>query len=325
MPSPLLVLTNFARFPLRWQTGSGTSGESRILSSAEEFLNAAASNPEAVLLINCDPALTLGLARRLFFQKKPRLVAVDLVLRRPRSLRARLLNLWKRLLLRRVDHFIHYFNDLSGYQKLFGIGPVRSSFVPFKANLFDRSVNKESAAGEYVLCAGRTLRDYDSFFSAMEQLPYPAAISRPNFDLLREHGARFRRSLEQLPENVRVIEDDGSDEALADLLRKAKIVVVPVLKESMAASGCSTCLNAMLFGKPVIGTEGPGFSDIFTQGEVLCVPPEDAAALRDAIRRLWEDNQIRNRTAAAGREYGLIAGGEQQLFQRVLEDVARFM
>jgi glycosyltransferase involved in cell wall biosynthesis len=120
-----------------------------------------------------------------------------------------------------------------------------------------------------------------------------------------------------------VLADDGSDEAMANLLRRAKIVVVPVLQESIAASGCSTCLNAMLFGKPVIGTAGPGFSDTFTQGEVLCVPPENTAALRDAIRRLWEDDELRNHIAATGAEYGRMAGGEQQLFQRVLDDVTR--
>ena len=320
----MIILTNFARFPLRWRAADGTAGESRIFASADEFLNAAGQQPEAILLTNCDPALTFRLARRLWFRKRPALVAVDLVLRRPRSLRGGLLISWKRLLLRRVDHFIHYFSDVRGYEKTFGIGPDRSSFIPFKANLYDRDVQIESWEGEYVLCAGRTLRDYDSFFDAMESLPYPAVISRPNFELMREHGARFSRRLEDLPNNVRVVDDDGSDQAMANLLRGAKMVVVPILRESMAASGCSTCLNAMLFAKPVIGTEGPGFSDIFHNGEVLCVPPEDAAALREAIRRMWEDVELRDRIAAAGHQYGLMAGGEQQLFQRVIDRVVEW-
>src|SRR5581483_61876 len=252
------------------------------------------------------------------------LVAVDLVLRRPRSVHSKLFLPLKRLLLNRVDLFIHYFRDLQAYESLFGISAERSAFVSFKVNLFDQFDQDRAKSGDYVLCLGRTLRDFDTFFDAVEQLPYPAAIPRPDFEQLRRHGSRFTRRLDQLPSNVRLLEDDGSSRAMFEILKGAKVVVVPILRESTAASGCSTCLNAMSLGKVVVGTEGPGFSDVFENGEVLCVPPENVEALAAAIRQVWEDDALRERIVAAGRSYARKAGGEQDLYRRVIECIVNW-
>ncbi len=319
----MVILTNLENFPLRWRTEQGLAGESRIVQSPGEFMEESERAPASVALINCNPRLVYELAARLILTRRRTVavVAVDLVLRQPRSFAGRLLLPAKRLLLNRVDHFIHYFRDVRGYETVFGIGPARSSFVPFKANLAGASVSA-GTDGEYVLCLGRTLRDFDTFFAAMERLPYPGAISKPNLELMRLHGSRFSRGIQELPRNVRILEDDGTDACMAQMLRAAKIVAIPILKESMAASGCSTCINAMLFGKCVVASEGPGFSDVFTNGELLCVPPEDATALAQAIDRLWRDNELREQIARQGQQYARWAGGEQELFHRLIEDVA---
>jgi glycosyltransferase involved in cell wall biosynthesis len=89
----------------------------------------------------------------------------------------------------------------------------------------------------------------------------------------------------------------------------------------MVASGISTALNVMILGKCVIGSEGPGMSDIFSD-EVLMVHPEDAGALADVIRRAWEDDGLRSRTAANGFRYARQAGGEPELYQRIIDQVA---
>lgn len=251
------------------------------------------------------------------------LIAVDLVIRAPTRSRDRIQLPLKRLLLNRVDHFIHYFRDLSGYERVFGIRAGRSSFTPFKVNLVDRyEVTSDGDGGDYVLCLGRSMRDFDTFFDAMERLPYPAAITRPDPALLARHGARFTRSLGKLPGNVRLLEDDGSDESMMRAVKGAKMVVLPILKTSMVASGISTALNAMILGKCVIGSEGPGMSDVFDGGEVLVAPPEDAGALAEVIRRAWENDALRLRTAAKGFQYARKAGGEPELYQRIIDQVA---
>jgi glycosyltransferase involved in cell wall biosynthesis len=321
LEKPMRIVTNFARFPQTWEAENGLRGETTTAATAGEFWRF--RGEETIWLVNCDTKLTLQLgALKMFAPAGVSLIVVDLVLRAPTTWRHRIQLPVKRQLLAHVDHFIHYFRDLSGYERVFGISAARSSFTPFKVNLVDRyEVNREDDGGEYVLCLGRSMRDFDTFFDALERLPYPAAITKPDNALFAQHGARFTRDLSKLPSNVRVIDDDGSDESMMRVIKNAKMVVLPVLKASMVASGISTALNAMILGKCIIGSEGPGMSDVF-QGEVLVAPPENAGALAEVIRRAWEDDALRSRTAANGFQYARQVGGEPQLYQRIIDQVA---
>jgi glycosyltransferase involved in cell wall biosynthesis len=316
--SPFRILTNFERFPTEWSTSNGHSGTSEYCKSLDAYRHKAKTAD--LFLINCDVNLTLGLALASLRNEYGRvpLVAVDLVLRRPVNPRARLTAMVKKRLLRRVDHFINYFRESEGYARYFGITPQRSSATPFKANLRYRhepSVHKE---GEYVLCFGRSLRDYDTFFQAVGQLPYPAAIPYPDLKALRMHTARFTYSLDQLPKNVRLLEDDGSQERLIQIIEGARIVVIPILASSILG-GNSVSLNAMFLNKCVIVSEGPGISDMLTPDQVVMVPPEKPDALAAAIREVWEDDALRRQIANAGYEHALSLGGEPELFQRILD------
>jgi glycosyltransferase involved in cell wall biosynthesis len=317
----MVIINNFHAFPPEWRAVTGERGTSLQANNAREFLHLARGSPEAVVVVNCNPRLTLEMgAARLFGRLgKTPVVSVDLVLRAPGTRAQKAMLAVKKLFLRQVDLYIHYFRDYSGYADVFGIPLNRHEFVPFKVNLGARYADlPEQPGGDYVLCFGRSLRDYDTFFEAMEKVPYPGAIAKPDMAGLRAHHARFTRSLDSLPANIRVLEDDGSETAQIRILENAKIVVLPILRTSLVASGISTCLNAMQFGKCVIGTEGPGMSDIF-QDEIISVPPEDPAALAAAIRRAWEDSALRARTGHAGRIYALKAGGESDLYQRIID------
>jgi glycosyltransferase involved in cell wall biosynthesis len=74
----------------------------------------------------------------------------------------------------------------------------------------------------------------------------------------------------------------------------------------------------MLMEKCVVISEGPAASDVL-KDEALMVPPEDPDALANMIRRVWEDDDLRCRTARAGRRYSESCGGEPELRQRVLD------
>jgi glycosyltransferase involved in cell wall biosynthesis len=317
----MLVVTNFSRFPSEWKAASGERGRSVVVRTVPDFV-AFARCDEAVFVVNCDPRLVFELAGVFIAAPALRrpLVAVDLVLRRPRTVADRLTVGMRRFLLSRVDHYVHYFRNLQGYQEVYGIGPERSSFVPFKVNIRDLGSIEPHPDGDYILCFGRSLRDYDTFFDAVERLPYPSAIARPDWVQLRVHGARFTRSLGQLPRNIQLLDDDGSMQSQVRILSGAKLVVLPILRSSMAASGISTALNAMLLGKCVIGSEGPGMSDVFDE-EILSVPSQDPGALASTIERAWTDNQLRLRTTAAGRRYAWSLGGEPELYQRIIDRV----
>jgi glycosyltransferase involved in cell wall biosynthesis len=161
------------------------------------------------------------------------------------------------------------------------------------------------------------MRDFNTFFDAVERLPYPAAIAKPDLKALRNNGSRFSRSLDRLPKQVRLLEHDPDDYASqVEVLTGARLVVVPLLKSCLVMAG--TPLNAMLLGKCVILTEGPATNGLFTD-EVLKAPPEDAQALADVIDRAWNDPELRERTAAAGYRYALALGGEPELAQRLID------
>ncbi len=315
----MLILTNFERFPETWNVASGETGQAKVVRTFSEFVKG--SRSADLLIINCDVPLVLKLSGffLLFpYFRKP-IIAVDLVLRRPEhSKTGNLGRIVKTFLFARVDHFIHYFKDLSNYQRIFGIGPERSSFVPFKPNIRYRYEVQPNSEGEYVLCFGRSLRDYDTFFDAMENVAYPGAVPQPDFAALKKHDSRFTRNLSDLPKNVKLLEDDGSSGSLVKIIAGARIVVLPILKVSLLA-GIGTYLNAMYMRKCVIVSEGPGCSDVLSN-QALFVPPENAQALADMIRRVWQDDQLREATAQAGYSYAFKLGGEPELRQRILEN-----
>lgn len=318
------ILTNFERFPRRWRSSSGATGEAELLQgSAWQFFQR--SRDVDLVLINGDLVLAMKLAALyllLPFRRRP-IHLHDLILRRPVTAKARLTALVKRFLIGRLEHLTVHFRDLNGYQKYFGIRPGRVSYLPFKPNIRYRYEYKVGGEGDYVLCFGRSERDYDTFFRAMELLPdLPGAITPPDFAAFAKHAARFTRGVKALPANIRIAPDEGTEESMIRIVEGAKLVALPLIAGRIGPSGVGLYLMAMLMGKCVITTEGPTTTDVLLHGEALLVPPEDPPALAAAIRRAWDDQGLRERTATAGRLYAESCGGEPELLQRVLDRAA---
>ena len=231
------------------------------------------------------------------------IIAVDVVLRPPK-------NMWQRrlfpALFKRIPYFIHYFRDLSGYEKYYGIGTDRSAFVEFKANLRYRH-EPNSEAGEYVLCFGGSMRDYDTFLAALDGAAIPGAISEITAKQLSEA---------KIPQNIRVLPDDNTQESLIRIIEGARVVALPIRPDNICASGLSTYLNSMLLGKAVILTEGPGVSDILND-QALIIEPQNPASLRKAIERLWSDDKLRCAFAEQGRKYAESLGGDPEFCARL--------
>lgn len=272
-----------------------------------------------VIQINSNPRLLLQLAavQALFPKLRRPTLGSDIVLRVPESPRERLMRPVNRWLLDRVDHFFSHFKDVDGYEKHFGIGLGRSTFVAFKPNLRYNCDVKPDPDGEYVLCFGRSMRDFDTFFAAMEMLPYPGAIAEPDLKRLRANGSRFSRRLDQLPKNVRLLPHNPDDyQSQVEVLMGAKLVVVPLRKTCLVMAG--TPYDAMLLGKCVLLTEGPAINGLFDD-EVLPIPCEDAAGMARVIERAWNDRELRQSTAARGYKLALSLGGVADYRQRILD------
>jgi glycosyltransferase involved in cell wall biosynthesis len=278
---------------------------------------------DAILLDGNPPyLLLLCLVRWLCPLSDCRLISVDIMMVKPVTRMQRFKARVYRLLLKRVDHFIHYFKDLEGYTRYFGISPQRSTFVPFKINFWERMppAGELSADGEYVFTGGRSLRDLDTFIEAMRRVPFPGILLFHDLACMRENGTPL--SLENLPANLRAVEDDGSAESWLGHLRKAKLVVITTLPSSIRAIGVSTYLTAMGLKKCVLITDGPGTRHVLGE-EALRVPPADPASLADVIRRAWDDDALREATAAAGRKYAEKLAGTTRLYADFLEVCAR--
>jgi hypothetical protein len=247
------ILTNFERFPPDWCVSTGESGTANQAVQFDDFL--AQLCEASLILINGDISLVFRLCSHFLtspHDRKP-IVAVDLVLRQPQGLSSRLGAVGKKLMLSRVEHFINYFRESAGYQKYYGITPERSSFVHFKPNIRYRYNPETSSNGDYILCFGKSRRDYDTFFRAAAQISHPCAILQPNVAELRKHGSRFTFSLNKLPVNVRVLPDDGTEQSMIRAVENAKVVALPIIKQNMLA-GISVYLNAMYLRKCVIIT-----------------------------------------------------------------------
>ena len=246
-----------------------------------------------------------------------RLISVDIVLRPTAGIRSRIAARIKRMLLTRVDRFILYFKNTAGYQRYYGIDRGKITYVPFKVNGLDENVFPPVVPdGEYVLCAGRTLRDVDTFVAAMAEAGCPGMLLQQEDEITRAHGtAQYKGAL---PPNLRLVVDtDDQLGAFLQVIAGAKIVVIPRYRKDIVCTGISTYLMAMALSKCVILTRGPGAEDVLTD-QAMIVEPENPQALAQAIRTLWADDGLRRRIAAAGRNYAMSCGGTSRLAGDIL-------
>lgn len=87
------------------------------------------------------------------------------------------------------------------------------------------------------------------------------------------------------------------DQALAELLATAAVVAVPSLYEGF----CLPAIEAMASRTPVVATTGGALPEVVGDGGLL-VPPGDGPALAGAIRRLLDDDALRDHLGASGHD-----------------------
>jgi glycosyltransferase involved in cell wall biosynthesis len=160
----------------------------------------------------------------------------------------------------------------------------------------------------------------------MAQLPYPAKILMPLSEQEREaHGTRSLLGA-QLPPTVEVVHDDGTSASWNRYLAGARLVVIPISADTISAAGNGTYIQAMALGKCVIITDCPGLRGILeNERHALIVPPSAPEELARAIRRAWEDDDLRNRVAETGRAYATSLGGEERLHADLAREIVRVL
>jgi glycosyltransferase involved in cell wall biosynthesis len=287
------------------------------------------SRPDDLFLFNGEAGLISAacLLKLALPSARGRIVAVDMVLRKPEGAVSRFKARVRRHLWRQVDLFLHYFRDLDGYERHYGIGTDRSRYVAFKSNVHTDAralaALQPGCDGDYVFSAGRSLRDYQTLVEAAALTDLPFAILFTSTADWAAHGTFLDTA--QLPPNVRLIPDNGGKAGWLQGLTGARIVAIPTRPESLCASGIGTYLDAMALGKPVVITRGPGADDVLTDRQASFVPPQDPRALAETIQLLWHDADRRQELARQGHAYAMQLGDERDLLQRILDTALKFM
>ncbi|MCY4090609.1 MAG: glycosyltransferase family 4 protein [Caldilineaceae bacterium] len=129
-----------------------------------------------------------------------------------------------------------------------------------------------------------------------------------------------RPALEKLARDLRIVSavrflsQEGapiSDSELPDIYRRASIFVLPARAEFQSAEGSPSVegfgivyLEASASGLPVVAARSRGASEAVRDGETgLLVPPDDPAALTQALARLLCDDDLCRRLGRAGRRW----------------------
>jgi len=74
----------------------------------------------------------------------------------------------------------------------------------------------------------------------------------------------------------------------------------------------------MALGKAVVISDGPATRGIITD-EAIVVPAADAQAMAEAVKRFWEDAELRQQFADRARRYAESVQGEGRLLRDVIQ------
>ena len=241
-----------------------------------------------------------------------RLTTLDFFIGSPRRSRKPLI----RWCLNHVDRLLVYFRDARAFEREYGISPQRFHYIPFKINALEIIRRAAVCDRGYIFTGGRSRRDFATFFAAVGPLGYPVKVIASPEAEMRPDGSSLAGL--EVPPNVEITIDDPSPEFFVRTMAAARLVVLPILRDITTQAGIGVYLQAMALGKCVIVSSGLGVSDVLTADQALIVPAGDPDALRQAIERVWNDEDLRRCYAARGHQYAHSLGGEDDLRRSVL-------
>lgn len=271
------------------------------------------------IVLNCPPAdiYLLAILKFLMPFNRCKLVSVDCVLSVPDGIQGRLKAALKSVAFKKVSMFVEYFRDTSGYTKYYRIHPDKFRYVPFKINQYNLVVNTCTDDQGYIFSGGVTRRDYVTLIEAMRGLNYPVKIVTGNdLELLKNCSSL---NLDDIPTNIEVIRHDGNQESFNQYIAGSRLVVLPIKAKNISASGLSVYLQAMALRKCVIISAGPSVDGILSDDMAIMVPPERPDFLRDAIRKVFEDQEYRRRFEQNGYRYAMSLRDENRLYEAIVD------
>ena len=248
---------------------------------------------DVVVTISHRPALVYGLFNRLFPRKGKKHLAKEFFFEMQEEdgrLKHSLLTPVYRFALKNADAVIvNATSEISTYANLLHIPESRFHFIPWPTNIDEPYMRTETDGS--VLAVGRSLRDWETFFRAVNGLDVRCVVIASRGDLA---GLR-------VPENVE-LHCDISHAQYLQFLKRAKIVVLP-LKETCRSTGQASFLEAMAYGIPVIAADVTGVADYIKNRENgLLYTPGNDSELRQTILELCSNASLSSEIARRGYE-----------------------
>ncbi|MGB5813196.1 MAG: glycosyltransferase [Polyangiales bacterium] len=221
-----------------------------------------------------------------------------------------------RFALRDVNRFVsHTHRECDMYAEWLGLPRERFEFVPIQTPELPLEF-EEDTKEPFVLLQGSAHRDFPTFIEAIQRLGLRAVILS---------GPRALDGID-VPSNV----EAPFGVTRADCNRYAQLArvhVVPMIEsDAITGAGQVTIAGTMWTKRPMIVSRCNGAADYVVDGENgFLVTPGSVDELAAAIKRLWDDAELRSRIAGnayefAKRTYTDEAAGAA--LGRILDDVA---
>lgn len=216
-----------------------------------------------------------------------------------------------------VDKLVlHNTAEMEIYRQWLDLPEEQLTFVHYSVTATDIQAHvDEETEAPFVASLGSAHRDFPMFFQAVSELGLHTIL------------AAGRPALEgiEVPDGVDTPFDIGRADC-HEIAQRGRVNVVPLMpKEGIAAAGYVTIAEAMFMGRPLIVTDAYSADDYVTDGETgLLVKPNSVEAMKEAIQRLWDDPELRERlgrNARAFAEENLSDVGAARALERVLDDV----
>jgi hypothetical protein len=162
-------------------------------------------------------------------------------------------------------------DEVRVFPKTWGVSPDKLFFTPWPHTLSGSELETTREGG--IFAGGDSLRDYGPLVEAARTLDAEITIATRRPELVDAHD---------LPANVHA--GPLPHDTYVEQMRRATIVIVPLLPTEERSAGQTTYCNAMAMGKLVIATDTLGIRDYIDDRETgLLVPPGDAAAMRETL------------------------------------------
>ncbi len=246
----------------------------------------------------------------------------DIILKFPKKNHEKVTALFKSLLLKSASGYLMIHKDWSGYRKNYNLNPEKCRYLPFKANNYGVCEKYKVRNMGYVLCCGASQRDIDTLIKAAKMINIPIKILLPK-ELAEKHNTRFTQR--EIPLNVTIVQDYLDKDDWYKIMADCLSVVVPIVAESLQPAGISVYLEAMLFRKPVVITDGSSTKGLLEhERHVLLVPPDDPTYLAHSLERLRSDQNLYRNLALNGFEYANSLKGHDRMMRDLLAAVANW-